>query len=66
MDSIEDTKPRYFVCNPVFEDFNLPKKMLLDDIDNRFLIKITRIKNIVKELYQINNNLNNPKIQKII
>ena len=40
--------------------------MFSNEIDERFLVKITRIKNIVRELSNINKNLRNPKIQKII
>lgn len=65
---IEYDHPKYFVNNPIFEDINQfisSENMFSNEIDERFLIKITRIKNIVKELYTINKNLNNPKIQRM-
>ena len=59
---IENDHPKYFVRNPIFENmFTSSEKMFSNEIDERFLIKITRIKNIVKELYSINKNLNNPQ-----
>ena len=64
-----EARPSYFIINPLFEDVHLfvsSKKMFSNEIDERFLVKITRIKNIVKELSNINKNLRNPKIQKII
>jgi len=59
--NIENDHPKYFVNNPIFEDikqFISSENMFSNEIDERFLIKITRIKNIVKELYSINKNLN--------
>ncbi len=65
--NIENDHPKYFVRNPIFENMSTSsKKMFSNEIDERFLIKITRIKNIVKALYSINKNLNNRKIQRMI
>ena len=65
--NIENEYPKYFVRNPIFESmFTSSEKMFSNEIDERFFIKITRIKNIVKALYAINKNLNNPKVQKMI
>jgi hypothetical protein len=59
---IENECPKYFVRNPIFENmFTSSEKMFSNEIDERFLIKITHIKNIIKELYSINKNLNNPR-----
>ena len=60
--NIEHEHPKYFVRNPIFENmFTSSEKMFSNEIDERFLIKITHIKNIIKELYSINKNLNNPQ-----
>jgi len=62
--NIEHEHPKYFVRNPIFEDINQfisSENMFSNEIDERFLIKMACIKNIVKELYSINKNLNNPR-----
>ena len=66
MESIVDNHPKYLIINPIFEGMQSVSRKFSNEIDERFFIKITRIKNIVKELYKINKNLNNPKIRKII
>ena len=59
--------PKYLVMNPMFKDIYIsPKKMFNNDLEKRFFNKMTRIKNIVHELYAINKNLNRPKIQKLL
>ena len=61
--------PKYLVINPLFEGIKLSissKKMFNNDLEKRFFNKMTRIKNIVHELYTINKNLNRPKIQKLL
>lgn len=67
--NIEYEQPKYLVINPVFEDNSIifSKQIFFsNEIDTKFLNKITRIKNIVHELNTINKNLNNPKVQKLI
>ena len=66
MESIVDNHPKYLIINPIFDGMQKVSRKFSNEIDERFLVKITRIKNIVKELYKINKNLNNPKIRKII
>jgi hypothetical protein len=61
MESTE--QPKYLVINPIFEYAS--KKKFNSNLDKRFFNKMTRIKNIVQELYTINKNLNNPKIKKL-
>lgn len=67
--NIEYEQPKYLVINPVFEGNSIifsKQRFFSNEIDTKFLIKITRIKNIVHELYTINKNLNNPKVRKLI
>tara|TARA_B100001059_G_C17823683_1_gene579968 strand:+ start:533 stop:739 length:207 start_codon:yes stop_codon:yes gene_type:complete len=61
--------PKYLVINPMFEGIKLSissKKMFNNNLDKRFFNKMTRIKNIVHELYAINKNLNKHKVKKLL